>query len=544
MLRFLPMFMAASARDVIMTPWARDAIMTASAKDAIKTASVRDAIKTASGRDAIKTASARDANSASKETRWLQWNKLDKGRCLDGSPMGIYTEYQTDDSMNRMKENGIFVYFEGGGWCYGKTEEETIEDCYQRSKGRLGSSKGYQPWIKQDWYQAGVAEPYYHIYVPYCDGTSFTGNATKYSTPHDTTVYFEGHLGLMEIIKELKTRFLSSPGATTKKNLVNNNPEVTPEPESLDPTYSVIDVEKTADSGEVTLVQSLKEDVPARTFVISGGSAGASTVFFHIDKIAAMIREVSPNSTVIGAPDSGFFLDVPSCWGEHPWTDTFYQMGVTANSFPNLHDKCRQKFEEKEWWKCLYQQNYAELIDTKLIILQSLFDASEIGSTLDVYCNIDEECPWDARTQFSFMSSMNMTSMPMMPSQPSKAGKCCSSWEMKCVHNLRDQHLLAMIPILQNPKHGHFLLSCVKHCILGLPVTAKTTIGEVTVEEAVHSFVKGESVKMLDYRDWAMASKSKQCLDKGPYEVAHNWGHETSSVPQLDKTDDLTEVWE
>ena len=36
-----------------------------------------------------------------------------------------------------------FVFLEGGGWCYGLSEEESILDCEKRAKTALGSSRHY-----------------------------------------------------------------------------------------------------------------------------------------------------------------------------------------------------------------------------------------------------------------------------------------------------------------------------------------------------------------------------------------------------------------
>jgi len=35
------------------------------------------------------------------------------------------------------------IYFEAGGWCGDKDLDTTIENCYIRSLGSLGSSKSY-----------------------------------------------------------------------------------------------------------------------------------------------------------------------------------------------------------------------------------------------------------------------------------------------------------------------------------------------------------------------------------------------------------------
>jgi hypothetical protein len=50
--------------------------------------------------------------------------------CLDGSPAAYYVRYEAE----RQK---IFVYQQGGGWCY------SDDDCESRSKTSLGSSTKY-----------------------------------------------------------------------------------------------------------------------------------------------------------------------------------------------------------------------------------------------------------------------------------------------------------------------------------------------------------------------------------------------------------------
>lgn len=66
---------------------------------------------------------------------------------------------------------------EGGGWCY------TEDECVERSKTKLGSSKSWSPDFElpygfvsddqetnPDFYNWNLA------FVAYCDGASFLGN--------------------------------------------------------------------------------------------------------------------------------------------------------------------------------------------------------------------------------------------------------------------------------------------------------------------------------------------------------------------------------
>ena len=81
--------------------------------------------------------------------------------------------------------NGVqkwHVHFEGGGWCY------TLESCARRSRTVLGSSKDYLPCVnlnKRGFYFSTnpnanpVLYNFNTVYVRYCDGGSYAGNADR-----------------------------------------------------------------------------------------------------------------------------------------------------------------------------------------------------------------------------------------------------------------------------------------------------------------------------------------------------------------------------
>ena len=54
----------------------------------------------------------------------------DMGKCLDGTSPAYYIRPGAETTK-------WYVHHEGGGWCYNEA------DCVSRSKGDLGSSKGY-----------------------------------------------------------------------------------------------------------------------------------------------------------------------------------------------------------------------------------------------------------------------------------------------------------------------------------------------------------------------------------------------------------------
>ena len=58
-----------------------------------------------------------------------------EARCLDGSPALLYA-YEGDPK-------NILIYFEAGSTCGDESLVKTLENCYQRSKSLLGSSKSW-----------------------------------------------------------------------------------------------------------------------------------------------------------------------------------------------------------------------------------------------------------------------------------------------------------------------------------------------------------------------------------------------------------------
>ncbi|KAJ1403081.1 protein notum [Ochromonadaceae sp. CCMP2298] len=176
-------------------------------------------------------------------------------RCLDGSPPAYYLRKGSVDKWA--------VFFEGGGWCY------DLEQCYERSKGDLGSSLKY-PYILdtsrighfKECLSPFPKENRMHnwntVYVRYCDGASFAGNAEQAYSTYDngtylnSTLYFKGRTNRDETVRGL-------------------------------------------------LREGMKT---ASEVVFMGGSAGALGVILGIDAMA----HIGGNATVRGLADSGFFL--------------------------------------------------------------------------------------------------------------------------------------------------------------------------------------------------------------------------------------------
>ncbi|CAE8606148.1 unnamed protein product [Polarella glacialis] len=194
-------------------------------------------------------------------------------------------------------EGRYLLFFEGGGWCYdancdSPTAEGTLADCRKRSEGRLGSSNSWSATKDGSWFTGMLSSdllqnPIFNnwtlIYLPYCDGTSWSGDAVV------DGLHFRGRAILDAVMTEL---------------------------------------------GDVRGITS------ASQVVLSGGSAGASAVLWHGDALAGRLRRVAPAAEVVALPDAGFFLDLPDRWGTSSWPRQMRSIFNVSNGYGSLHLRC------------------------------------------------------------------------------------------------------------------------------------------------------------------------------------------------------------
>ena len=95
--------------------------------------------------------------------------------CLDGSRAVMYVSAGT-------RAGAFYIYHEGGGWC------QTADECALRAQGVHGSSASYEEQLDLSGVQTRVffsrnvslnplMNDWTFVYLPYCDGGSFTGDA-------------------------------------------------------------------------------------------------------------------------------------------------------------------------------------------------------------------------------------------------------------------------------------------------------------------------------------------------------------------------------
>lgn len=126
--------------------------------------------------------------------------KVDAGYCMDGSPAAYYWRASLRNSTTWV------ISLEGGGACY---DQKT---CTGRSKGHLGSSKNYSATMEP---KSGVlsadsgVNPDFAdanmVYVPYCSSDTHRGTQNE-SSRSTWGFYFSGHLNLVAIVNDVKSR--------------------------------------------------------------------------------------------------------------------------------------------------------------------------------------------------------------------------------------------------------------------------------------------------------------------------------------------------
>mmetsp|Transcript_9087 Transcript_9087/g.37199 ORF Transcript_9087/g.37199 Transcript_9087/m.37199 type:complete len:479 (-) Transcript_9087:48-1484(-) len=205
----------------------------------------------------------------------------DPPRCLDGSPAGYYIDAPPDGKPAPTK---WIVWLEGGGIC------QSAADCRERAKSDLGSSVNWPAQLAPDanhdllsadpMRNPDFAQGWRHVFVPYCSGDAWVGDATEALSPFDDALggegadgdafvgYFQGRTILMRTLEVL--------------GLVGVGPD--------------------AGSGAgAALAPAVSE------FVLTGCSAGGIGTFLNADAVSERIVAAFPSARVVARPEAGWF---------------------------------------------------------------------------------------------------------------------------------------------------------------------------------------------------------------------------------------------
>jgi hypothetical protein len=235
------------------------------------------------------------------------WADAYGARCLDGTAPAIYTKLNSSSST-------WLLFLEGGGWSFATTEAGVIAASFSRAAGGLGSSAGIQngssttigglmsedPAVNPHFYTANL------VFVHYCCGSSFSSfrqdpipappglQAAVPGAPPQ--IWMRGRANLRAVIAYL----LETLGMAAGSELV-----------------------------------------------VSGGSAGATAVYLGLEYIRGWV----PSSLrVVGAPDAGYFLDLPREGTNDTWyRDSFAAAAPVWNGSDIASPACMAAYPSEPW---------------------------------------------------------------------------------------------------------------------------------------------------------------------------------------------------
>ena len=258
--------------------------------------------------------------------------------CLEGSAYGLYYTPAANASSTLWT-----LWFQSGGWCYDEAS------CLKRAGTPLGSSKAWEktaggctPWNVVG---GSVTEDAHCIYLPYCDGASFSGY----------------------------------------------RPAAWPVPGREADTLTFRGLKNLDSAVEWALQHGLAN---ASQFVVAGGSAGGLSTFLHADRVIGRVRAASPDVQAWAVPVAGYFLDhgnyartsgtpnTPS-WEQATfaeWMEYIFTMqNLTFGPDGGLSPRCKAEHPEKPY-KCFMSPYMVDTVQERLYMLNSKFDTWQLNN--------------------------------------------------------------------------------------------------------------------------------------------------------------------
>ena len=252
--------------------------------------------------------------------------------CLDGTHAAYYV-HQADKTK-------FVLSFEGGGWCGNSGGvSQTLESCFQRSKGALGSSSSYPATISASEgilsdNQQNLFRNWTIVHLKYCDGTGHQGYRKDPIDYKATKIYFRGHNATMGQLNSIDKNFKLFSEATE--------------------------------------------------IVVTGQSAGGLATFLWTNYIA---KRAPKTAKVWSLPDSGIFLDQPSFVSQkNEYKQGFINFMSLANTEVDPPTEECVKANPNEKWKCLFGEYLHQYITVPLFPIQSLYDSWSLPNILHISC--------------------------------------------------------------------------------------------------------------------------------------------------------------
>eukprot|EP00050_Salpingoeca_kvevrii_P018316 m.72760 g.72760 ORF g.72760 m.72760 type:complete len:408 (-) comp8012_c0_seq5:139-1362(-) len=170
----------------------------------------------------------------------------------------------------------------------------------------------------------------------------------------------------------------------------------------------------------------------ADTVLVHGCSAGGLSVYLHLDAIAARIKQATGGrASVLGAPESGFFMDLPDWQGKPSYTPIYQYVAKMQNVTGGVNQECVRATPASQLWKCFMAQYTLPHIKTPYFITNALYDSWQLA---------------------------NIVRLPCLHNLQS-----CSAQELAAFENLRSA-IIGNVTAGIAHSAGSFLHSCVTHC--------------------------------------------------------------------------------
>jgi sialidase-1 len=274
-------------------------------------------------------------------------------RCLDGTPQRIWVQ----DAASAANATKFVFRFMGGAWCtsmdscLGRAYSKGMcyfgsssLDCFNNGQPALDCSTGKNFSAQMDWRDVPcidgarwgggllmgepatnpLAHDWNKVEMQYCDGGSFAGDLEAPVEYKGKTLYFRGN--------------------------------------------------RNVDAALDWLVEHKQMDA-ATHIVVSGESAGGLATYWHLDAFRARF----PKAQVLGVPDSGFFLGLPS----HPsWPKSLEFIANEMNGTSGLDASCvaaARAAGKDPATSCTLPELAAPHIAAPVFVMNSRYDPALIG---------------------------------------------------------------------------------------------------------------------------------------------------------------------
>ena len=237
--------------------------------------------------------------------------------CLDGSAAAYYFGAAT-----RAQDADKWVlYFQSGGWCY------KPEDCLERSRTNLGSSRGLAATITPGGILSASAKEnpdfctWNRVVLVYCDGASFAGDAAAPDVVNGTALYYRGYRNLRAVLADLAAR------------------------------------------------HGLRK---ATQVLLTGASAGGLATVLHADQVRALLPRTVRRYKA--AAMSGVFLAHANLRGEAVYEAQMRRVFAMQNASAGVAPACLAAKGAQHKHECLFAADALDHVATPVFVMNSVYD--------------------------------------------------------------------------------------------------------------------------------------------------------------------------